>query len=254
MRAVFLASELLSHPDTRPSCLQQLIDAGLRVAVIGPPEAVEELRLSLPGSAVVTPIEPLASPGNGYADALARSAAATNVNLREACFVGPRLESVMTAMDMGLRAILVVEGRSLDELLGPSEPVRKHFPTAPDLGSALAYVLCEAEADRQLGTFPYALPRPIGERTNARIPTGSDLARIFLVITAAGVAIALGIAYILQEVYQRFTFPAIAYWLTLQFIPQTYRGLLFLAIGAVAGLFAQRIWHGITGRQRPPAQ
>ncbi len=250
MRAVFLASDLLADDELRAAdAIQQLTGSGLRLVLIGPAEGEMPEGLA-PGLAMVR-LGESDSGRNGYAEALVRCASAAEVPLREACLVTRHSGAVQTAMELGLRAILVLDERSLDQLLGPSEPARKSFPAASDLAAAVSYILAEASNDRQLGAFPFAGQRSVGDRSGALVPTATDLARVMLIIVVAGVAIALGIAYILQEAYQRFTFPPIAYWLTLQFIPQTYRGLLFLAIGAVAGLFAGRIWRSVTDLRSP---
>ncbi len=249
MRAVILASDLfVDNAEECGAAMARLTHAGLQPVLLAAPHGAE-LPLSASAAVPVVALGEANGGRNGYAEALVRCATLVEVPLREAFFLGRSVEGLQTALELGLRGVLVLGGRSLDELLGPSEPVRKHFPVAPDTSAAVRYVLAEVATYRQLGAFPFAGQRPLGDRAGALVPTASDLARIFLIITAAGVAIALGIAYILQEVYQRFTFPPVAYWLTLQFIPQTYRGLLFLAIGAVAGLFAQRVWRRITSRR-----
>jgi len=56
-----------------------------------------------------------------------------------------------------------------------------------------------------------------------------------------GVAVmGLGIAYLLREAYLTYTFPGIAYYLTLQFIPRYLRGLLFVALSG--WLLLTSIW------------
>ena len=56
-----------------------------------------------------------------------------------------------------------------------------------------------------------------------------------------GVAVmGLGIAYLLREAYLSYTFPGVAYYLTLQFIPRYLRGLLFVALSC--WLLLTAIW------------
>ncbi len=55
--------------------------------------------------------------------------------------------------------------------------------------------------------------------------------------------IALGVAYWLAELYRTVPVPAIAYWLTLQFINQWVRGLLFLLVGAGLAWWG---WQGLS--------
>jgi len=50
-----------------------------------------------------------------------------------------------------------------------------------------------------------------------------------------GVAVmGLGIAYLLREAYLTYTFPGIAYYLTLQFIPRYVRAVLFICVACAA--------------------
>jgi uncharacterized cofD-like protein len=61
----------------------------------------------------------------------------------------------------------------------------------------------------------------------------------WLALLAISVAImGLGLAYILREVYVSYTFPAWAYWLTLQFIPRWARGLLFITGASSLAVFS----------------
>ena len=63
----------------------------------------------------------------------------------------------------------------------------------------------------------------------------------WLLLLVVGVAImGLGFGYFLREVYQSYTFPSEAYYLTLQFWPRWVRGLLFVGLSAALVLFA--IW------------
>ncbi len=64
----------------------------------------------------------------------------------------------------------------------------------------------------------------------------------WLVLMMLGVAImGLGIAYILREAYVSYTFPSFMYYLTLQFIPRTWRGIMFMLASSSLILFA--FWH-----------
>jgi uncharacterized cofD-like protein len=64
----------------------------------------------------------------------------------------------------------------------------------------------------------------------------------WLVLMMLGVAImGLGIAYILREAYVSYTFPSFFYYLTLQFIPRTWRGIMFM-LGS-CGLILFAFWH-----------
>jgi uncharacterized cofD-like protein len=64
----------------------------------------------------------------------------------------------------------------------------------------------------------------------------------WLLLLAAGVAImGLGVGYFLREIYQSYTFPDQAYYVTLQFLPRYVRGALFVSLSV--GLIVLSIWH-----------
>lgn len=148
----------------------------------------------------------------------------------------------------GCRPVLILAGRTLDEALGVEEPGVKHMVVAADLPTAAQYMLQEAEQERDLGPFPYATPHTLEERAVTVLPSQGDLAKIFAVIILAGLAVALGLAYLLKEIYKTYTFPPIAFYLTLQFISPAWRGALFLLLGALLGLFLPRLLSGIQRR------
>jgi uncharacterized cofD-like protein len=61
----------------------------------------------------------------------------------------------------------------------------------------------------------------------------------WLLLMSLGVAImGLGFSYFLREVYVSYTFPDSVYYVTLQFLPRWFRGLLFIAISGGVILFA----------------
>jgi uncharacterized cofD-like protein len=63
----------------------------------------------------------------------------------------------------------------------------------------------------------------------------------WLLLLLLGVAImGLGFGYFLREVYQSYTFPDWAYYVTLQFMPRYVRGAMFVAISA--GLIIYSVW------------
>lgn len=63
---------------------------------------------------------------------------------------------------------------------------------------------------------------------------GMHVKRWMLLIGFGIVILSLGIAYVLREVYESWTFPEFAYYLTLQFIDRVWRGLLFVLLGVAA--------------------
>jgi hypothetical protein len=150
----------------------------------------------------------------------------------------------------GCRPMLILGGRMLLDVTGDEEPSAKHVPAADDLATAVTYAIDETDQEDAVGPFPFGpgpaldLPvRPVG-------PSPKEIALIFGVVIIAGVTMALGIAYLLQEAYQTVRFPPIAYWVTLQFIPQTWRGVLFLAVGLTLGFLASGILSRVLGGRR----
>ncbi len=63
---------------------------------------------------------------------------------------------------------------------------------------------------------------------------GMHVKRWLLLLLLGTTIVGLGVAYILREVYVRWTFPPVFYYLTLQFIGRTWRGLLFGVLGLAA--------------------
>jgi len=146
--------------------------------------------------------------------------------------------------------VLVLGTRSLDDVYGLDEPEHKEVATAPDLATAVRYMAEEALQERGLGPFVYA-PHPVlDEVPLPRLLTSGDLTKIFATVTIAAIAVALGIAYLLQEVYQTVRLPAISYYVTLQFIPQTLRGVMFILMGIGLGLTVPRLLAGMRARRK----
>jgi hypothetical protein len=251
MRAAFVTAEVVAAGPDGQVALQRLAEAGLRPVVLVPHQAED-------GEAPATPYPQVSCPPpddsrcwGEHPELLMRAAMSADVGLSEAFLVSHRADDLGRALEMGCRPVLVLGDRRLDDLLGPHEPETKGFAVATDLPTAVGYMLDEAAQERELGPFPFGPHRAVDDRPIALLPTSGDLTRIFIIVSLAGVAAGLGAAYLLKEIYKTFTFPAIAYWLTLQFIPQTWRGLLFLSIGAAGALLAQRILNSIVRRRQP---
>jgi hypothetical protein len=138
----------------------------------------------------------------------------------------------------------------MDEVYGPAEPAAKEAACAPDCETAVQYILDESAQSAALGAFPYAPVATLEERARTEAPSRADVTKLLTVVVTAGIAVALGIAYILQEVYQNYRFPAVFYYLTLQPIPQAMRGALFLLIGAVAAVVAVLTLNRLPFRRR----
>ncbi len=69
---------------------------------------------------------------------------------------------------------------------------------------------------------------------------GMHIKRWLLLLLVGISGIGLGLAYILREVYEVYTFPDVFYYVTLQFIPRYFRGALFLLISAAVIIVA--VW------------
>jgi len=63
---------------------------------------------------------------------------------------------------------------------------------------------------------------------------GMGVKRWLLLLFGGITIVSLGVGYLLVDVYRTWTFPSIVYYLTLQFIPRAWRGLLFGMAGVAA--------------------
>lgn len=67
---------------------------------------------------------------------------------------------------------------------------------------------------------------------------GMGVKRWLLLLFAGITIVSLGAGYVLVEVYRTWAFPSVFYYLTLQFIPRAWRGLLFGTVGIAAIVIA----------------
>lgn len=67
-----------------------------------------------------------------------------------------------------------------------------------------------------------------------------NIKRWLLLMTFGVVLFGLGVGYFLREIYIDYRFPEEAYWFTLQFIPRTHRGIIFVCLAL--GLIVVGIW------------
>jgi uncharacterized cofD-like protein len=67
---------------------------------------------------------------------------------------------------------------------------------------------------------------------------GMGVKRWLLLLFGGITIVSLGVGYLLVDVYRTWTFPSIVYYLTLQFIPRAWRGLLFGVTGVAAIVLA----------------
>ncbi|HJX37532.1 MAG TPA: gluconeogenesis factor YvcK family protein [Anaerolineae bacterium] len=63
---------------------------------------------------------------------------------------------------------------------------------------------------------------------------GMGVKRWLLLLFAGITIVSLGVGYLLVDVYRTWTFPSVFYYITLQFIPRVWRGLLFGVAGVAA--------------------
>jgi hypothetical protein len=249
VRAAFVVDDVLAADETALGQLRRLQEADLKVVVLHPREPADG-RVEVGGLPVVAcpdgEQECWGSEPTLLLDAARRSGATPS----EAFLVCSRLDDAVRGADAGCRPILVLGGRTMDEVYGPAEPAAKEAACAPDCETAVQYILDESAQSAALGAFPYAPVATLEERARTEAPSRADVTKLLTVVVTAGIAVALGIAYILQEVYQNYRFPAVFYYLTLQPIPQAMRGALFLLIGAVAAVVAVLTLNRLPFRRR----
>jgi hypothetical protein len=248
MRAAFILSDVLAAEPKGLAAIKGLTEAGLAPVLLSPrPGGGERMEpASLPHVAC------RAGDTECWGEQpqlLLDAAAEVGVAVGEAFLVCRLAEDAARGAAAGCRPILVLGERSLDEVYGLEEPEHKEVAAAPDLATAVRYMIEEATVAGQLGPFAYA-PHPVlDEVPRARTLSSADLTRIFATVTIAAIAVALGIAYLLQEIYQNVPVPDIAWYLTLQFIPQTLRGLMFILLGIGLGLTVPRLLAGMRARR-----
>lgn len=184
-------------------------------------------------------------------------AAATQfgLDLPSSYLVGDTVEDILTAKAAGVRPILVLGERSIEEVLG-SVDLQKDFGFAPDLSRAAEFIAVEQDTalalgrprseapeipiEYGLGVINGALPQltAISEtarqsqqrHSGARVQLG-DITRWLVFLTVGGLGLSLGIAYLLTHLYRVQAFPSYMYYLTLQFIDRRVRGAIFMAFG-----------------------
>ena len=84
---------------------------------------------------------------------------------------------------------------------------------------------------------------------------GLHIKRWLALLVVAVTIMGLGFAYLLRELYVAYTFPDSAYWITLQFIPQWIRGVLFVGIaGGLAAFAGWRLNRSLASALLPASQ
>jgi histidinol phosphatase-like enzyme len=191
------------------------------------------------------------------AGALWEAARLFPLHLNECYVIGDGSTDVAMAYAAGARPIMVLNSRSLGEVLGRL-PEHKDFPVAQDLGTAAGYIGVEEDINRQLGRprsgvaprqpvgslyeGPAELPdvaviSPLARNLQAQLTRSRaqlrDIGRWLSFFVLGAVGLSLGIAYLLTHLYRMQPFPGFVYYLTLQFISRPLRGALFIAWGCV---------------------
>lgn len=258
--ALILADVFQTDPTAAAAGLAALAEAGIRGVLVSVPGEAERpdvahalpivaprLDLRRPEAEAATDADAAARLG-----ALADAAGRIGVPLRATFFVAADPTALAVADAAGCRPILILGDRGLADVLGPTEPADKGFAVATDLRTAVGYLVDELAQTAELGAFPYDPHLQHEER--ARPPTLSrrDLASVFVLVTVAGLAVSLALAFFLRSLYENVGVPGPlqrpAYLLTLQFLPEWARGVLFLAIGVGLGALLTRtlgrIWPG----------
>lgn len=196
--------------------------------------------------------------------------AARHLDLRldESYVICDTPNDVSLAYMAGCRPILVLNGRTIEELYDGFQPEPSDFPVARDLRQAVSYLLSEEEVAQELGharpaalsqgvdetegpaAFPEDLPpsalptltaytaRPQPDQAQPQVIRYGGRWLVWFIV--GGIWLSLGIAYLLTHLYRVRPFPEFVYYITLQFIPRPVRGALFILTGAIALLVALR--------------
>ncbi|MFO7918256.1 MAG: hypothetical protein R6V13_09265 [Anaerolineae bacterium] len=187
-------------------------------------------------------------------------------------------EDVLTAYAAGLRPIMVLCDRNVEQVLGDL-PAHKDFPIAPNLTTAARYIGIEEDTRDQLGHPQETLgPVPsedVLSRDPGTLPTFSltssrarelqsravrtrtqlrDIERWLTFLVLGAVGLSLGIAYLLTHLYRVQPFPEYVYYITLQFIPRPIRGALFIVWGIGIIYLAVRSFYRSAGASRTSTQ
>ena len=194
--------------------------------------------------------------------------AAARFSLRpEQCYLlGDSPADVVTATAAGVRPVVILGERTIEQVFGRAE-LDTDFPMTADLLTAVQYIQVEEDIARQTGqarvasvpvpsdlllsadverwaslTVYSARARELAERTGRTRVQRSDIVRWLFLLSFGALGLSLGIAYLLTHLYRVQPFPEFVYYLTLQFIPRAFRGVLFILIGsAVIGLAVRSI-------------
>ncbi len=202
------------------------------------------------------------------AQALWGTARQFGLHLNECYVIGESGADVSMAYAAGARPIMVLNGRTLADVLGKL-PEHKGFPVATDLSIAASYVAAEEDISRTLGhARSQATPQEPEESRETPVdqaPTVTvvspmartlqvqlyrsrlqlrDVARWLSFFVLGALGLSLGIAYMMTHLYRVQPFPRFVYYLTLQFISRPVRGALFIGFGLLIIFVAVRSLYG----------
>jgi len=76
------------------------------------------------------------------------------------------------------------------------------------------------------------------EKYSSLALSGLNIKRWILLLFVGVVFAGLGVAYILLELYRSMSFPPLVQYVTLQFLDQRLRGLLFFGLGVILAIVA----------------
>jgi hypothetical protein len=226
----------------------------------------------------------LHEPGSGcgcwstYPGFLYAAAARLDLRLDECYLLCDQASDVLLAYRAECRPMLILDSRGIGDLYDGHQPEPSDFPIARDFPAAVEYVLTEEEANEEWGRVRQPAPRPQLEEvaSTSEIPEFSPTLELFspvpsvrgfllyglpqmsgsarkwlLAFVVGAVGLSLGIAYMLVDLYRRQPFPEFVYYLTLQFIPRSVRGLLFILGGvAIVALSLRAILRPSSGSAR----
>jgi D-glycero-D-manno-heptose 1,7-bisphosphate phosphatase len=201
-----------------------------------------------------------------------------NLSLHACYVLGDSEQDVATAHTAGARPMMVLGGRLIGQVCGDL-PLHKDTPIAPDLTTAVRYIVLEEEIRAQLGrshqsdvpmpsqdvlyadpgllpelTIISRLARSLQTDINRSRVQLRDVGRWLSFFSIGAVGLSLGIAYLLTHLYRVQPFPEFVYYLTLQFVPRPVRGAIFVLGGAAIIYLALRSFYRSTARwRRPPS-
>jgi hypothetical protein len=249
VRAALVVDDVLRTDETALDAMRTLEESGIRVVVLAP-HGHESGRVETGGFPVVSCADGDAACWGDEPTLLLDAARRSGATPSESFMVCTEIADVSRAAEAGCRPVMVLAGRSLDDVFGPTEPGNKQSACASDMRAATSFMLQESAQAEALGAFPYAGISTLDERARAQAPSRDELTRLMAFVVVAGLTVSLGIAYLLQELYQTARFPDAFYYLTLQFIPQVARGALFLIVGAVIAFLAAKNLNRLPVRRR----